>query len=171
MTNLGREENKDMRKSTNHVTRRKFLATGSVGTMAAISMPYQVDASQPALEEQENISVVNGFCATFLVPFDWDKMASFLTTDCKYRASQNIPLVEGPKAIVDFLKTFGDNATSAEFEILDTWARGPIVVNERIDRFTLPDTTFDIPVIGIFYLVDGKIAEWTDFVVESPTAT
>ena len=34
----------------------------------------------------------------------------------------------------------------------------------RVDRFVLPNGTVELPVVWIFYLVDGKIAEWTDFV-------
>ena len=109
---------------------------------------------------------MNDFCATFAVPFDWDKMASFLRDDCKYRASQTVRMVEGPDAIVGLLKSFAGNATSAGVEIVDTWARGPVVVNDRVDRFALPANNLDIPVVGVFYMVDGKIAEWTDFVFD-----
>ena len=133
--------------------------------MAAVTV-RPVGAAQPTAVEQDNIGTVNDFCATFAVPFDWDKMASFLRDDCKYRASQTIPMVEGPGAIVGLLKSFAGNATSAGFEIIDTWARGPVVVNDRVDRFALPANNLDIPVVGVFYMVDGKIAEWTDFVFD-----
>ena len=95
------------------------------------------------------------------------RIASFLSDDCKYRASQDIPMVEGPEAIVGLLEGFTSNATSVEFEMLDTWARGPVVVNDRIDRFVLPNRTLALPVVGVFYLVGGKIAEWTDFVFDN----
>ena len=52
-----------------------------------------------------------------------------------------------------------------EFEVLDTFARGPIVVNERIDRFTLPDRSIEWRGVGVFYLKDGAIAEWSDFTI------
>ena len=41
-----------------------------------------------------------------------------LISDRKYRASQNVPLVEGPDAIVEFLKSFAGNATSVGFDII-----------------------------------------------------
>ena len=154
-----------MRRPSHQVTRRSFLAAGSAGAMAAVTV-RPVGAAQPTAAEQDNIVTVNDFCATFAVPFDWDKMASFLRDDCKYRASQTIRMVEGPDAIVGLLKSFAGNATSAGFEIIDTWARGPVVVNDRVDRFALPANNLDIPVVGVFYLVDGKIAEWTDFVFD-----
>ena len=70
-------------------------------------------------------------CATLVVPLDWDKVASFLSDDCKYRASQTLRMVEGPEAIVGLLESCVGNATSVEFEIPDTWARGPVVANAR----------------------------------------
>ena len=154
-----------MRRPIHRVTRRSFLTAGSVGALTAVAM-RPVGAAQPTAAEQNNIATVNDFCATFAVPFAWDKMTSFLSDDCKYRASQAIQMVEGPDAIVGLLKSFAGNATSAEFEIVDTWARGPVVVNDRVDRFALPDSNLDIPVVGVFYMVDGKIAEWTDFVFD-----
>ena len=155
-----------MKKSINHLTRRSFIAVGSAGTIAGLTMPSPAHGAPPTAEEQANITAVNGFCAAFTVPFDWDKVASYLASDCKYRATQTAPVAEGPDAIVGGLRSFADTATAASFEVVDTWARGPVVVNDRIDRFALPERTFDIPVIGVFYLVDGKIQEWTDFVFD-----
>ena len=41
-----------------------------------------------------------------------------------------------------------------------------MVVNDRVDRFVLLDRSLDIPVVGVFHLIDGKIAEWSDFVFD-----
>ena len=153
-----------MPRSDSRVTRRAFLAAGGIGAMASVAMSGQAAGSQLSTEEQANLTAVNDFCAAFTVPLDWDRIASFLRDDCKYRASQEIQMVEGPEAIVGLLGGFTGNATAVEFEMLDTWARGPVVVNDRVDRFVLPNRTLELPVVGVFYLVDGKIAEWTDFV-------
>ena len=90
-------------------------------------------------------------------------MAAFLTADCIYRPTQTMDPITGPDAIVGMLRGFAGNASASEFEVVDTWARGPVVVNDRIDRFTLPDQSMEIPVVGVFHMIDGKIAEWTDF--------
>ena len=147
------------------VTRRSLLATGGLSVMAA-AVPGRALAAQPTALEQANIMVVNDFSAAFVAPLDWGRITSFLTDDCKYRATQETPMVEGHEAIVELLGGFLDTATSVEFELIDTWARGPVVVNDRVDRFTLPDRSLDIPVVGVFHLVDGKIAEWSDFVFD-----
>jgi limonene-1,2-epoxide hydrolase len=55
------------------------------------------------------------------------------------------------------------------FESLDTFARGPIVVNERIDRFS----NFSLKSwrgVGVFFLKDGKIVEWYDYTIVSERA-
>ena len=153
--------------SDSRVTRRAFLAAGSIGAMASVAMRGQAAATQLSTGEQANLTSVNDFCAAFTVPLDWARIASFLSDDCKYRASQTIQMVEGPDAIVGLLQSFVGTATSVEFEMLDTWARGPVVVNDRVDRFVLPNRTLEIPVVGVFYVVDGKIAEWTDFVFDA----
>ena len=154
-----------MRQTRHDVTRRSFLAAGGIGALAAAA-PGGALAAQPTAVEQANISVVNEFCAAFVAPIDWDRITSHLTADCKYRATQTTPVAEGHQAIRDLLSGFVESATSVEFELVDTWARGPVVVNDRVDRFTLPDRELDIPVVGVFHLIDGTIAEWTDFVFD-----
>ena len=118
--------------SDSRVTRRAFLAAGSIGAMASVAMRGQAAATQLSTGEQANLTSVNDFCAAFTVPLDWARIASFLSDDCKYRASQTIQMVEGPDAIVGLLQSFVGTATSVEFEMLDTWARGPVVVNDRV---------------------------------------
>ena len=154
-----------MRHTHHDVTRRTFLATGGLGALAAAA-PRRALAAQPTAVEEANVTVVNEFCAAFVAPIDWDRITSFLSADCKYRATQTTPMAEGHQAIEELLVGFLGGATSVEFEIVDTWARGPVVVNDRFDRFTLPDRSLDIPVVGVFHLVDGAIAQWTDFVFD-----
>lgn len=156
-----------MHRSEGRVTRRSFLAAGGIGAMASVAMSGPAAATQLSTEEQANLTAVNEFCAAFTVPLDWARITSFLKDDCKYRASQDIQMVEGSEAIVGLLEGFAGNATSVEFEMIDTWARGPVVVNDRVDRFVLPNRTLELPVVGVFYMVDGKIAEWTDFVFDT----
>ena len=143
-------------------TRRTFLATAGAGA-AALGLPRATRAAELTADESANVKVVNDFCAVFTAPMDWERMATFLTADCIYRPTQTMDAITGPDAIVKMLRDFAGNATSSEFEVIDTWARGPVVVNDRIDRFTLPDQSLEIPVVGVFHMIDGKIAEWTDF--------
>jgi limonene-1,2-epoxide hydrolase len=38
-------------------------------------------------------------------------------------------------------------------------------MNERTDRFVRPDRTNTFHVVGVFFVRDGKIAEWTDYII------
>ena len=38
-----------------------------------------------------------------------------------------------------------------------------MVMNERTDRFLINDDWVEIQVMGIFEVVDGKIAHWRDY--------
>ena len=143
-------------------TRRVFLATAGAGA-AALALPRVARAAALTPAEEANVKAVNDFCALFTAPIGWDRMAAFLTSDCIYRPTQTMDAVTGPEAIVGMLRNFAGSATASEFEVVDTWARGPVVVNDRIDRFTLPDRSMEIPVVGVFHMIDGKIAEWSDF--------
>ena len=50
------------------------------------------------------------------------------------------------------------------FEVLETFARGPMVFNERRDRFTGGPLKMWHGV-GVFFLKDGKIVEWYDYTI------
>ena len=136
-----------------NVTRRVFLTTAGISATVT-ALPSRPQAVEFTAAERNNIKLVADFCAAWTVPIDWDKLGSFLAADCKFRPTQTTPLVEGRNAIIMMLRSF---------EVLDSWARGPIVANDRVDRFALPDQNMEIPVAGVFYVIDGKIAEWSDY--------
>jgi limonene-1,2-epoxide hydrolase len=67
---------------------------------------------------------------------------------------------KGREAVENEIKRFVNNVE--RFEILETWARGPMVINQRIDHFT----DFAIKAwhgTGVFFLKDGRIVEWFDY--------
>jgi len=68
-------------------------------------------------------------------------------------------------AVVARIKGFVDPAQVVEFPVAETFAKGPIVMNERTDRFVRPDRTNTFHVVGVFFVRDGKIAEWTDYII------
>jgi limonene-1,2-epoxide hydrolase len=56
------------------------------------------------------------------------------------------------------------NATSIEFKVLETLSLGAIVINRRVDRFVSP-RSFTWVGIGVFFVKDGKIKEWSDYTI------
>ena len=51
-----------------------------------------------------------------------------------------------------------------DFKILETFASGPIVINRRVDRFALKQP-LTVEVVGVFFVKDGKIKEWSDYTI------
>lgn len=145
--------------------RRSFFAASLAAAAGTLSLPGVASAAEWTDAEKANVKVVNDMSAVWTAPVDFDKVGLYLAEDCTYRANETAPPVKGRQAIVDQLRKMLGTATKAEFEILQTFARGPMVVNERIDRFTLPTRSVNWNGVGVFFLRDGLIVEWNDYTV------
>jgi limonene-1,2-epoxide hydrolase len=145
--------------------RRRFLATG-LGAVALGGASRTAEAAEPTALEKANMQVVKDFCAAW-PSHDLEKILSFFPDNGAYRMTETMEPAKGREAMAARIKTIINNVD--RFEILDTFARGPIVVNERIDRFS----SFQLKSwhgIGVFFLKDGKIAEWYDYTIASERA-
>ncbi len=140
------------------MTRSQFLLTG-----AALAIP--ATAAEPTAAEKANLALVADFCAAFATR-DMAKIASYLAPNCSYRITETVPPALGPAAI-ERIKSYVERSSKIEFKILDSWARGPMVINERIDSFTRPDASPAYRLVGVFFIKDGKIAEWVDYGIRS----
>jgi limonene-1,2-epoxide hydrolase len=72
------------------------------------------------------------------------------------------PPIAGVEKVLETYKAL--NATSIEFKVLETLTAGPIVINRRIDRFAGP-RSFTWEGVGVFFVKDGKIKEWSDYTI------
>jgi len=153
-----------MKGTTHPVDRRQFLtglgaiaaATGTTGTLQAAPTPA----------EQANIQVVKDFCAAW-PSRDLDRILSFFADNGSYRMTETMEPTKGREALIARITTILNNVN--QFEILDTWARGPMVINERIDRFS----NFQLRSwhgVGVFLVKDRKIVEWYDYTISSERA-
>jgi len=116
--------------------------------------------------ERANVQVVNDFCAAW-PSHDLGKVISFFAEDGAYRMSERQEPVRGRKAVRDKIESFLQNVS--RFEVLDTFARGPMVINERIDHFE----NFALKSwhgVGVFFLREGKIVEWYDYSIATERA-
>jgi limonene-1,2-epoxide hydrolase len=150
---------------TRELGRRAFLGAAGMGALATIGLPGAVEAAEWTQAEKANVQVVNDMCAAWVAPLDFDKIGRFLAEDCVFRASETSAPIKGRQAIVDALRKMLRSPQKAEFEIVQTFARGPLVVNERFDRFTMPERSINWNGVGVFYVKDGKIAEWSDYTI------
>ena len=147
------------------IDRRMFLTTG-LGVTAATGLARTADAAEPSATEKANMQVVKDFCAAW-PSHDLDKILAFFADNGAYRMTETMEPSKGRDALTARIKTIINNVN--QFEILDTWARGPMVVNERIDRFS----NFQLKSwhgVGVFFVKDGKIFEWYDYTIASERA-
>ena len=96
----------------------------------------------------------------------WDAYADLFTDDGVYH---NIPLdpITGRENIADAIATFlrpgPPGIEGIDFRVINIAANGPVVLTERVDVFTLPGKSFELPVMGTFEVTDGKISAWRDY--------
>jgi limonene-1,2-epoxide hydrolase len=139
-------------------TRGRFLGAGVV---AALGLPRVGAAAEPTAAEKANLALVTDFCTSF-ASRDMTRIAAFLADTCVYRITETAPPARGKDAI-ERIRSYMERSTKIEFKILESWVKGPVVVNERIDSFepALPRSPYHLT--GVFFVKDGKIAEWTDY--------
>jgi len=134
--------------------------------MAFSSMSRLASAAEPTSDEQANIQLVNEFCAAW-PSHDLDIILAFFADDGAYRMTETTELADGRDAVAARIQTILSNVD--RFEVLDTFARGPMVINERIDYFS----DFALKTwhgVGVFFIRDGKIVDWYDYTIEMEQA-
>ena len=93
---------------------------------------------------------------------DVERLAACCTEDVVFMVGPSSrPLVGREAAKKGW--TLPDGWSSAGWSVLAQITVGDTVMNERIDRFDVNGTVVAIPVMGIFKVRDGKIAEWRDY--------
>ena len=144
------------------VNRRRFLTTAAgAGTLGLTG--WKAEAAEMTEEEKRNVKVLEDFLtARWTVPFNAEKIGAFLAEDC-IRGADDIR-VRGRQAILEELTTGYKDTESADFKILNVWARGPLLMNERIEHTKVKDRPGgEWHGLGFFHLRDGKIKEWRTF--------
>ena len=93
---------------------------------------------------------------------DYDTALPLLTEDVEY---QNMPIapVKGREAVKEQLEALLAMGGDSEWKVLREVADGDVVMNERVDRFEIGGKWADLPVMGVFVLRDGLIAQWRDY--------
>lgn len=106
--------------------------------------------------------VVTEFCKKWASP-DPDELAGYFTEDAVYH---NIPMdpVQGREAIKQFIAGFTAAFDGIDFQVHRQISDGNVVMNERTDTMRRKDGgAIPLPVMGVFEVVDGKIAKWRDY--------
>jgi limonene-1,2-epoxide hydrolase len=143
-----------------HPTRRNALTTASLGIAGFAA---RAEAAEWTPAEKANVDAVNAFCASW-PSHDVTKIMSFFADPCAYRVTETQEPAKGREAVTARITSFVDRVQ--EFKVLDTFAKGPMVFNERIDSFA-SGALKSWHGVGVFFLKDGKIVEWYDYTILS----
>jgi limonene-1,2-epoxide hydrolase len=150
-------------------TRRGLIASAAIGGLIMAASARRAEAVELTGAEKANVKVVSDFLAS-VKPKDMTSLATYLSPACVYRMTETSPPDKGYDAIAQRLRPFVDSAQQVEIKILSSSAMGPIVINHRIDRFTSSTQPLLFEGVGVFFLANGKIREWTDYTIRAALA-
>ena len=143
------------------VTRRNAIVAGALGAMAVATLGKTTIAAEEKSDTKANEKVVKDFIAAWNDP---DKAVTFLADNCVVRMEEDKPAVNGPAAVGAAFKGFMGPGVKLDVKTLKTYSEGPLVTNKRVDTLTVPgQKPQSFPVVGVFIVKKGKIAEWTDY--------
>ncbi|MFT5203005.1 MAG: limonene-1,2-epoxide hydrolase [Candidatus Aldehydirespiratoraceae bacterium] len=116
-------------------------------------------------QSNDALAVVNQFIAA-VERRDVDAAVALLADDCEY---DNVPMgaVHGRAAVRDILGPMLAGCTEVEWPVLRESASGKVVFNERLDRFLMAHGWVEVPVNGVWEVVDGRITLWRDYFDEA----
>jgi limonene-1,2-epoxide hydrolase len=144
--------------------RRTFLAVTGLGVLAS-ALPGQ--AAEWSESERANVQLVGEFCASWSTR-DLARILPRLAGDCVYRMSETTPPVTGHAGVTERLGSWMPSSDlGIEFKILETFAAGPIVINHRIDSFKSTTRPLTWEGVGVFFVKDGTIKEWSDYTIRT----
>jgi limonene-1,2-epoxide hydrolase len=157
--------------SDSRIDRRAFVGVAGLTSLAALGATVPLRAAEMSAAEKANVDLVAAFCASWSTR-DMTKITPFLVSDTVYRMSETTPPVTGPDGVRERLESWLETSQQIEFRILDSFAMGPIVITHRIDRFVSTTRPLTWEGVGVFFVKDGKIKEWSDYTirVERPAA-
>jgi limonene-1,2-epoxide hydrolase len=91
-----------------------------------------------------------------------DEAIALLSEDVSY---ENMPIqpIVGRDAVRATLDAFLAPTSEVDWQVLRQVELGDVVMNERVDRFRIGDGWLELPVAGVFEVVDGRIRLWRDY--------
>jgi limonene-1,2-epoxide hydrolase len=109
----------------------------------------------------QNEQIIRNFISDW-AGLDASALATYFTDDGVY---YNMPVqpVAGRDNVEKFIAGFISSWTATDWELLNIVAAGNIVIAERVDRTKTTAGDVDLPCVGVFEMVDGKIKVWRDY--------
>jgi limonene-1,2-epoxide hydrolase len=144
--------------------RRAFLTTAGLGALTPLAVAGPASAAEWSAAERANVTLVTDFCASWSTRDLQQVFPRFADTGV-YRMSETTPPVVGRAGITERLGSWMQSSDRITFAILETFAAGPIVINHRIDTFESRTRPLTWEGVGVFFVKDDKIQEWSDYTI------
>ena len=109
----------------------------------------------------DNENLIREFVAAWS-NLDADELVSYFTEDGVYHNMPTDP-VAGHENLRNFIAAFLANWDCTDWEVLNLFSNGEVVMAERMDRTVVAGKPVDLPCCGVFEIRDGKIAVWRDY--------
>lgn len=119
-------------------------------------------------EEAKSIALVQALCAIWEAPdYTPESMIPFFSDDCAVRFMHTLPFAYGTAEVVKQARSLMPLGTERmKVRHLSTWFAGPVVMAHRIDTLMIPgEADSDWEMMGVFLIEDGKVKEWTDYML------
>ena len=153
------------------IGRRVAVVTMGIGAAALLAVPAAAGGrtSPLAATEKANIRTIDSFIGAWNAK-DGAKVMSFFADDARFAVGDigKTPPYQKP----DFAGLI-QGASSIRMTITPgtTWARGPVVTHERVDEIILgPNRKIAGKYIAVFTLRNGKIVDFTDYVLRNDSS-
>jgi limonene-1,2-epoxide hydrolase len=144
--------------------RRTLLASSGIALLGAFAAARGAAAQERGGAEARNVALVGDFCAAWSTR-DLQRVTALMADTSIYRMTETAPPAVGHAALIAQMQPWVDTSNAIEFEILETFASGPLVMNHRIDRFVSATRPLTWEGVGVFFIKDGKIQEWSDYTI------
>ena len=153
--------------------RRMFVPTAFLGALAMAARPKSSAAAETTDAEKANLKIVHDMVATWDAvagsdPLDISRLSPFFAGDCAFRLRPtDTTATRGLDVVEAAIKRGTANGQKIHHELLESFAKGPVVAIEKLNQFITPEKTRTSHVVAVFLLKDGKIAEWTEYFIEA----
>jgi limonene-1,2-epoxide hydrolase len=153
--------------------RRTFLPAAFLGLVAATAVPNVLEAGEMSDSEKANVKVVRDMVAAWDLtaasnPPDVSRLSPYFSDDCAFRLRPtDLTATRGMATVEAALQRGTANGQKVRHELLENFAKGPVVVMEKLNQFITPEKTRTSHVVAVFLLKEGKIVEWTEYFISA----
>jgi limonene-1,2-epoxide hydrolase len=151
--------------------RRTFLPASLAGALVAAAVPRKLFAVEMSDAEKANLKLIMDMVEVFdsgaaSVPPVADALRAFFADDCAFRfRPTDLTATRSFGAVEETMKRVTANGEKVHQELLERFAKGPVVVIEKLNHFVTPEKTRTSHVVAVFLVKDGKIVEWTEYFI------